>query len=275
MAERPSIQREGGGSIPTSALSLVLARQHDITIQPGVFSFQRAIRERERKRSSRRTLRSLRGCIVGQVETSEARALIRRYEWLGDLGATTSKCFGLWSEEDELLGAIAFGNTIGAAPPFAGAGPARCLSRGACVHWAPRNAASFLIRHATKLSFRADGIGVFVAYADPTAGEIGTVYQAVGWTYLGTTGAHPIWLTPSGRVIRDRSLRLRKRGTVEREAYADNLALSETLAPRNLTEKEALAQGWTKLVDPPKHRYVWAEPGSGVVVPPPLPYPKR
>jgi len=53
------------------------------------------------------------------------------------------------------------------------------------VHWAPRNAASFLISRAVKLVRCLLGIERFFAYADPEAGEYGGVYQACGWHYLG------------------------------------------------------------------------------------------
>src|SRR5262249_4891840 len=63
--------------------------------------------------------------------------------------------------------------------------PALCLERGACVHYAPRNAASFLINTACKLLYRTISVPLFFAYADPMAGEYGAVYQAAGWVYLG------------------------------------------------------------------------------------------
>jgi hypothetical protein len=62
---------------------------------------------------------------------------------------------------------------------------ALCLERGACVHYAPPNAASLLINSACKLLHRATGTALFFAYADPMAGEYGAVYQAAGWVYLG------------------------------------------------------------------------------------------
>jgi hypothetical protein len=85
----------------------------------------------------------------------------------------------------ELHGAVCFGygpqgqirNLIGA--------NALCLERGACVHFAPVNAASFLISRACRMVHRLTGIEVFFAYADPMAGEYGAVYQAANWIYLG------------------------------------------------------------------------------------------
>jgi hypothetical protein len=50
-------------------------------------------------------------------------------------------------------------------------GPALCLERGACVHWAPKNAASFLISRAVKFLHRTLGVVRFFAYAGCGSGE--------------------------------------------------------------------------------------------------------
>ena len=42
-----------------------------------------------------------------------------------------------------------------------------------------------MISNACKLAAKEFGWRIFYAYADPTAGEIGTVYQACNWLYLG------------------------------------------------------------------------------------------
>jgi hypothetical protein len=57
--------------------------------------------------------------------------------------------------------------------------------RGACVHWAHPHAASFLISRACAAAYRDFGWTVFFAYSDRMAGEIGTVYQACNWRYVG------------------------------------------------------------------------------------------
>jgi hypothetical protein len=60
-----------------------------------------------------------------------------------------------------------------------------CLLRGACVHWAHKHAASFLISRACALAHKDFGWVAFYAYADRTANEVGVVYQACNWSYLG------------------------------------------------------------------------------------------
>jgi hypothetical protein len=62
--------------------------------------------------------------------------------------------------------------------------PALCLQCGAYVHYAPRNAPSFLIDRACKLIYRTTGTALFFAYVDPEAGEYDGVYKAASWDYL-------------------------------------------------------------------------------------------
>ena len=44
------------------------------------------------------------------------------------------------------------------------------------------------------------GYNIFVAYSDPAANEVGTVYQASNWLYCGTTNATEQFRTPDGKV---------------------------------------------------------------------------
>jgi len=44
------------------------------------------------------------------------------------------------------------------------------------------------------------GYNIFVAYSDPAANEIGTVYQASNWSYCGTTNATEHFRTPDGKL---------------------------------------------------------------------------
>jgi hypothetical protein len=92
---------------------------------------------------------------------------------------------GLLSGTRDLHGVACFGHGPWSQMRGVIGRPALCLERGACVHYAPANAASFLINNACKLLYRIHGVARFFAYADPKAGEYGGVYQAAGWVYLG------------------------------------------------------------------------------------------
>jgi hypothetical protein len=116
----------------------------------------------------------------------------------------------------------------------------------------PEECGKLLIRRAVTLAYRAHGWTVFYAYADPDAGEVGTIYQALGWSYTGA-GRLPhgrrrdLFLRPDGRKVDERILR-------RHGVKLDDLV------------------GWRRVSSAPKHRYVWIE---GAANPPSLPQPKR
>src|SRR5207302_1647154 len=63
------------------------------------------------------------------------------------------------------------------------------LCRGASTHWAPKHAPSMLVGQALRRLKTRTGARVVVAYADPEAGEIGTIYQATNALYVGLTNS--------------------------------------------------------------------------------------
>lgn len=151
--------------------------------------FQRHLRELRGEREGRSQIESLKGARVERLDNKAATTVIEKYEWLKKMGAGTKFCYGLFID-NELLGVCCF-NTGGS--PEARhvckdatlADKTICLCRGACVPHAPKDAGSFLVRHACRLAHKDFGYEIFFAYSDPEAGEIGTIYQAVGWKCLG------------------------------------------------------------------------------------------
>lgn len=188
---------------------------------------------------------SLASARVAPIPLARALRIIERYEWLG----TTGRCeaaYGLILGKT-LLGVACFGKPPGT-ESLNVCGPdlrdrTICLERGACVHWAPKNAASFLISRAVRLARADHGWEIFVAYADEQAGEIGTVYQASNWAYLGCgvgrghSGARETYRKPDGKIVSSRTMRA---------ACGSKSA--------------ALASGWTVAgLSLNKHKYVWFE----------------
>jgi hypothetical protein len=115
----------------------------------------------------------LRDCIVELIDRAEAIPFIRKHEHLGTSG-NASRWFGLRDPLGRLLGVVGFGH----GPHAAGA---IVLERGACLPWAPRNAASHLIGRALRHGRRFLGWGTVKAYSDPRFGEAGLVYRAAGF----------------------------------------------------------------------------------------------
>jgi hypothetical protein len=125
--------------------------------------------------------------VCREITYGQAKSIIEEYEWLGTMG-TTQYHYGIFFE-NMLAGAICFGyfqamlgysNYVGR--DYAKSGIQ--LSRGACVHWAHPHSASKLIAYGLK-QMQLKGYKYVIAFSDSRAGEIGTVYQASNWIYLG------------------------------------------------------------------------------------------
>jgi hypothetical protein len=187
-----------------------LARQR-FKINPSK-CYQRHIREVWGEIEKRAVLTDVKKSKVRQITRSEAESIILKYEWLAadpnkaaPLGRGISAYYGL-IYDDELIGASCWGKMgkeVGLiCYPEAKANTV-CLMRGACVPHAPKNAASFFTQRACLQAYKDFGWEVVFAYSDTDeAGEMGTVYQACGWYYLGQglgrgeRGVHCDYLSP-------------------------------------------------------------------------------
>ncbi len=127
---------------------------------------------------------------VRKIPFQEAKKFILEYEWLGNMGAS-SFCYGLFID-DNLASVACF------CPPVSAKAYMRLLGiednkkilqlcRGASSFWAPIWAPSRLISTALKIVYREYGVLAVIAYADPKAGEIGSIYQACNAYYIGFT----------------------------------------------------------------------------------------
>lgn len=149
------------------------------------------------------------------VGCAEVRDFITRYEWLGKLPTRPTHRF---TARLSVNGALA-GVVIGAVPNAFGFLLGRehrdlekLISRGATISWAPKNMGSWLVSASVRWMAKETEFRVFTAYADPQAGELGTIYQAMNWWYLGTTGRRNRYFDPrrpergwfSGREFRKR-----------------------------------------------------------------------
>ncbi len=117
------------------------------------------------------------------------------------------------------------------------------LERGTCVHWAHPHSASFMIPKVCRAAHEKYGYSIFYAYSDSSAGEVGTIYQACNWHYIGQGVGRD-----EGR-MREKFVR-----------PTDNHVLtSRALRHHKLKKNEVLTQGWKVIKEPAKHKYVWFE----------------
>lgn len=185
---------EGGGSIPTSALVVGKA-------------WQRVIRERAASQAHLLGDPSPISASEGWVRAIDYRTaatVILEYEWLGTMPTCPVASFGIYFA-GVLGGAVVFAaeaaENRGVWDKYGYTGKIVTLARGACVRWAPPNAASRLIRKA--ISMLPTRYEIITATADSDAGEIGTVYQACGFVYVGAmrkVGSRKFYMVGGKRV---------------------------------------------------------------------------
>jgi hypothetical protein len=184
--------------------------------------FQKEMRDREAAADPREQDTKI-DYTIGPIGAEEATEFIKRYEWLGTAGHAIAR-YCARNEFNEVAAVAVFGR-----PNVQSAGLCRkinpasldetmldddddrtyfkkvaCLDRGACAHWAHPHTGSWFITKALQLAHDEHGLEIFYAYSDEEAGEIGTIYQACGWLYLGH-GA-----TRYGAIDRTKKTRVKK-----------------------------------------------------------------
>lgn len=149
---------------------------------------QRIIREEKAKTESTPNVDlSSTNAIVREVGHTEAKKIILEYEWLKCMPAISKHCYGLFFKE-HCAGVVVYGTeyseNLGHWDKFGFTGKMILLARGACVHWSPDYSGSFLIRQSMKLL--PSQYEVVTCTVDELAGEVGTIYQACGFHYVGS-----------------------------------------------------------------------------------------
>lgn len=207
---------------------------------------QRQIREEKVRKQPRPAAESLDGFTVALISRKQAESIIMEYEWLRSMGASTM-FVGLISPAGELHGVACFGSGPGGNIRTLIGSPALCLERGACVHYAHRNAASFLINRACRVIYEATGTPLFYAYSDPEAGEYGAVYQAAGWAYVGQG--------LDGKKVRRERRMVLPPGADRHDPAAWKTTRALRTNSHHLTYEKAEAAGWTLEWRAAKHVY--------------------
>lgn len=181
--------------------------------------------------------------VVKGITNKEARDLILQYEWLGSMPAGAFFCVGLY-----------FNNILSAVEVFTETRPGgkynlfgyscTCLARGCCAFWCPKWVSSFLIAKSLKmLEDYYNGVPRFIiAYSDWEAGEIGTVYQASNWVYLGHNKKQE-WRDPSGK-RRDKEHHRDIAKTKDKDYFNKYKKCNPKVV--KATKEELLKNGWSR-----------------------------
>ena len=136
-----------------------------------------------------------------EVNLRTASKIIEKYEYLGTMCNAPMFAYGI-RFDGELGGVVVYGSP--SPPNLATSVIGEHLSdkviqlgRGACVHWAHPHSGSKLIAYSLK-QIEKLGYKVVIAFTDPDAGEIGTLYQATNWLYCGLTAKRPDYFDTDG-----------------------------------------------------------------------------
>ena len=187
-------------------------------------------------RSPRSTLKTLR---VASCPPGVVRPIMEQRHYLGSMPGVVRECFAVHLA-DELVGGVVF--TAGARHGhriLAGSSPGQVLtlSRFWMADGLPANNESRVLGIVLRELARGHTYKLVVSFADPAAGHVGTIYQATGFLYLGTTEPER-YLIVAGKHVHPRSAFTR---------YGSN-------SPAHLRRTGVVAEVGKS---PPKHRYVF------------------
>jgi hypothetical protein len=141
----------------------------------------------------------------------EVKDFIERHEWLGRLSLYPTHFFT--ARYKGILAGVVIMDMPSAFSKLLGENTKkmeRLISRGACVSWSPKNLASKLISFSMNWMVQNTEYRLFTAYSDTEAKELGTIYQACNFYYLGKkSGATYQFKLENGRWVSDRYFRSR------------------------------------------------------------------
>lgn len=144
------------------------------------------------------------------TDTVPLIAFIKRHEWLGTIAQYTTHWFASYYK-DILAGVILMGIPVTFSKLLGDDTRKieRLINRGACISWSPINLGSFMIMKSIRWMVQNTRYRLFTAYSDPHAGELGTIYQACNFYYLGQkAGAQKRYINPYTReLVSDRYFR--------------------------------------------------------------------
>jgi len=121
-------------------------------------------------------------------QCDEIKQFIHRHEWLGKMPIWVTHRFTARLKETNTLAGVIVMATPNSFSYLLGKenkDKEKLISRGACISWAPKNLGSWLIMKSIRWIVNNSDYRIFTAYSDPEAKELGTIYQACNFYYLG------------------------------------------------------------------------------------------
>jgi hypothetical protein len=203
---------------------------------------------------------------------NEVKNFIERHEWLGRMSLYPTHIFTA-RYKGILAGVVimdmpsVFSKLLGEETKKV----ERLISRGACISWSPKNLGSSLIMYAINWMVKNTQYRLFVAYSDVEAKELGTIYQACNFYYIGKkSGAKKQFRIESGRWVSDRYFRARsvyKRlaksdGIIWQDNWQDGDSVKFEMMPEDIAKRiKNLSKEYMNSCEfreiKPKHKYAY------------------
>lgn len=151
--------------------------------------------------------------VTDKAEQKRMMEFIKRHEWLGTIGQYPTHWLAAYYRKNNRN--ILSGVVIFSMPTFSKLlgddtkDIERLIARGACISWSPKNLGSAMLAWGMKWMVKNTQYRLFTAYSDPSAKELGTIYQALNAYYLGQkNGARYKYINPyTGILMSDRTFR--------------------------------------------------------------------
>ena len=145
-------------------------------------------------------------------EHKEMTKFIERHEWLGKISLYTTHWFAC--RYKGILAGVILMNQPNSFSKLLGEDTSkveRLISRGACISWSPKCLASHFLMFCIKWMVQNTEYRLFTAYSDIEALEMGQIYQACNFYYLGkNSGGTKKYINPyNGKLMSDRQFRCR------------------------------------------------------------------
>lgn len=212
---------------------------------------------------------------TNKEKCNEIKSFIEKYEWLGKMPNRPTHRF--ISTYKGILSGVIILSTPNNFSNFLGSNTKnieKLISRGACASWTPKNLASKLLMWSLRWMVKNTEFRIFSAYSDTEAKELGIIYQACNFYYMGQNyGSDKLYFDlsnpnigwTSGRNFRKISFykKISKENNIEwKKEWSNNYSILWDIIPKDIqsilkTEsknrlKNCLVRNTVK-----KHKYVY------------------
>jgi hypothetical protein len=155
---------------------------------------------------------------------------IEKYEWLGRM--PNRPLYKFVCEYEGILAGVIIMSVPNAYSKYTGElnnNIEILISRGACISWSPKNLASAILSFSMKWVVNNTSYRIFSAYGDKEAKELGTIYQASNFYYLGDKfGSTKLYFDPMNPHRGWSSHRMfRKLSTIKKLLASENIKWDE------------------------------------------------